>query len=310
MIARPKISRNEWKTAEIGASEVGNVALLSCPGDDVRLVARADLGPVVGRVAGAVEGRRRRVGRAHEDDAVAPLREAPQREAEPLAREAPQKEHDRRRRRAAQRVVEHVDEDGAAVVAVRARVDELHAAVLEPRADAAVDGRAVAVGPRDVDAPVERRDAPLRAAPAVGARGPAAREVPEDGARAAVARPRPVAARLPAPEAGHVGRRQGHRAPQAAAHLAAAHLAAPAPPGGQAPRRSGQPRRRRRPAGQGRREARRRRTARRRLAGPLPHEGPAAAPGGRRITGIHAGRRARRPAAPRSVKSSGSWLKL
>ena len=32
MIARPKISRNEWKTAEKGAFEVGNVALLCCPG--------------------------------------------------------------------------------------------------------------------------------------------------------------------------------------------------------------------------------------------------------------------------------------
>ena len=31
MIARPKISRNEWETAEIGAFEVGNFALLSCP---------------------------------------------------------------------------------------------------------------------------------------------------------------------------------------------------------------------------------------------------------------------------------------
>ena len=29
MIARPKISRNEWKTAETGAFEVGHVALLS-----------------------------------------------------------------------------------------------------------------------------------------------------------------------------------------------------------------------------------------------------------------------------------------
>ncbi|KAH8083923.1 hypothetical protein JL720_8164 [Aureococcus anophagefferens] len=34
MIARPKISRNERKTTEIGAFEVGNFALLSCPGDD------------------------------------------------------------------------------------------------------------------------------------------------------------------------------------------------------------------------------------------------------------------------------------
>ena len=33
MIARPKVSRNEWKPAERGAFEVGNFALLSCPGD-------------------------------------------------------------------------------------------------------------------------------------------------------------------------------------------------------------------------------------------------------------------------------------
>ena len=32
MIARPKISRNEWKLAELGAFEVGNFAPLSCPG--------------------------------------------------------------------------------------------------------------------------------------------------------------------------------------------------------------------------------------------------------------------------------------
>ena len=32
MIARPKISRNAWKPAERGAFEVGNFALLSCPG--------------------------------------------------------------------------------------------------------------------------------------------------------------------------------------------------------------------------------------------------------------------------------------
>ena len=32
MIARPKISRNEWKMAEIGAFEVGNFALFCCPG--------------------------------------------------------------------------------------------------------------------------------------------------------------------------------------------------------------------------------------------------------------------------------------
>ena len=32
MIARPKISRNEWKLTEIGASKVGNFAPFSCPG--------------------------------------------------------------------------------------------------------------------------------------------------------------------------------------------------------------------------------------------------------------------------------------
>ena len=32
MITRPRISQNEWKTTEIGASKVGNFALFSCPG--------------------------------------------------------------------------------------------------------------------------------------------------------------------------------------------------------------------------------------------------------------------------------------
>ena len=40
MIARPKISRNEWKTTEIGAFEVGNFALFSCPGAERRERAR------------------------------------------------------------------------------------------------------------------------------------------------------------------------------------------------------------------------------------------------------------------------------
>jgi hypothetical protein len=40
MIARPKISRNEWKPAEIGAFEVGNFAPLSCPGTGARTSAR------------------------------------------------------------------------------------------------------------------------------------------------------------------------------------------------------------------------------------------------------------------------------
>ena len=36
MIARPKISRNEWKMAERGAFEVGNFAPLSCPGANIK----------------------------------------------------------------------------------------------------------------------------------------------------------------------------------------------------------------------------------------------------------------------------------
>ena len=47
MIARPKISRNEWKMTEIGASKVGNFAPFSCPGSgstvwDLRFVAAPD----------------------------------------------------------------------------------------------------------------------------------------------------------------------------------------------------------------------------------------------------------------------------
>ena len=33
MIARPKMSQNEWKTTEIRASKVGNFSPFSCPGD-------------------------------------------------------------------------------------------------------------------------------------------------------------------------------------------------------------------------------------------------------------------------------------
>ena len=40
MIARPKISRNEWKTIEIGAFEVGNFALFSCPGRETAKLQR------------------------------------------------------------------------------------------------------------------------------------------------------------------------------------------------------------------------------------------------------------------------------
>ena len=43
MIARPKISRNEWKPAEIGAFEVGNFALFCCPGGDAAPLAAVEL---------------------------------------------------------------------------------------------------------------------------------------------------------------------------------------------------------------------------------------------------------------------------
>ena len=46
MIARPNISQNEWKTAEIGASEVGNFALLCCPERRERHADAVDLGAV------------------------------------------------------------------------------------------------------------------------------------------------------------------------------------------------------------------------------------------------------------------------
>ena len=36
MIARPKMSQNEWKTTEIRASKVGNFSPFSCPGDELR----------------------------------------------------------------------------------------------------------------------------------------------------------------------------------------------------------------------------------------------------------------------------------
>ena len=34
MIARPKMSQNEWKTTEIQASKVGNFSPFSCPGEE------------------------------------------------------------------------------------------------------------------------------------------------------------------------------------------------------------------------------------------------------------------------------------
>ena len=60
MIARPKISRNEWNTAERGAFEVGHVALFSCPGDHQDLVRVGLVGHEAPRVVEvAVEHARR-----------------------------------------------------------------------------------------------------------------------------------------------------------------------------------------------------------------------------------------------------------
>ncbi|KAH8070241.1 ATPase [Aureococcus anophagefferens] len=53
MIARPKISRNEWKMAERGAFEVGNFALLSCPGPADPTAVRQ-----LARLADALDGAR------------------------------------------------------------------------------------------------------------------------------------------------------------------------------------------------------------------------------------------------------------
>ena len=88
MIARPKISRNEWKPAEIGAFEVGNFALFCCPAVDVVVVEVGDDRPPreaqeeaplraqryvrrrvdVARVAGVAERRRRRAARVVDDE--------------------------------------------------------------------------------------------------------------------------------------------------------------------------------------------------------------------------------------------------
>ena len=61
MIARPKISRNEWKPAELGAFEVGNFALLSRPGrrlpEAAHLRVRAAREPVHGGGGGRPPGR-------------------------------------------------------------------------------------------------------------------------------------------------------------------------------------------------------------------------------------------------------------
>ena len=60
MITRPKISRNEWKTTEIGAFEVGNFATFSCPAGDLGLaglvVEDEDVAGDLGAVGGDGQG--------------------------------------------------------------------------------------------------------------------------------------------------------------------------------------------------------------------------------------------------------------
>ena len=54
MIARPKMSQNEWKTTEIRASKVGNFSPFSCPGpkaDVLKLLDRVDVWKRTGKLA-------------------------------------------------------------------------------------------------------------------------------------------------------------------------------------------------------------------------------------------------------------------
>jgi hypothetical protein len=128
MIARPKISRNERKTAERGAFEVGNVALFCCPDDRLvrgapRLAAR-DLGRQVrpafaharqhalGAVARHGEGVEAQRGRRPEDVAADAVLEPAVRAAGAEVEDAP----DRRQ------VVEHAPQPRAQPDAARREV--------------------------------------------------------------------------------------------------------------------------------------------------------------------------------------------
>ena len=63
MIARPKLSRNEWKPTEIGAFEVEMFAAFSCPVRD-----SVDVGPDDARAAGDGAARARAAADDGEDD--------------------------------------------------------------------------------------------------------------------------------------------------------------------------------------------------------------------------------------------------
>ena len=53
MVARPKMSQNEWKPTEIRASKVGNFSPFSCPGGEALGRERAELAAGLGEGAGA-----------------------------------------------------------------------------------------------------------------------------------------------------------------------------------------------------------------------------------------------------------------
>ena len=152
MIARPKISRNEWKTTEMGAFEVGNFALFSCP--EPRLGERAVLPPVL-----LLLGLLRRVRRLALPEHVGPGQQAPPEVAAaagevvgPVRRRA---RHGPQRRLAARRV----RRDGLDVPRREGDLEERpagrHDVALVPdeRAAAVVEGhprRVAARGPRRV----------------------------------------------------------------------------------------------------------------------------------------------------------------
>jgi hypothetical protein len=78
MIARPNISRNEWKTAETGAFEVGHVALSCRPGADRAAVAVREGHEIRRAVAVAAKGRVGALGHGAEGAPVLAVDERPQ----------------------------------------------------------------------------------------------------------------------------------------------------------------------------------------------------------------------------------------
>ena len=122
MIARPKISQNEWKTAEKGAFEVGNCALLSCPVRDL------------GRLHAVVDELRLPRPAEEHGHVVAEVLRAPLRRALELARGRRAKDHDvpaagPRAGAAAGAQRRELGEGAAAALAAEHVVDEGHEGV-------------------------------------------------------------------------------------------------------------------------------------------------------------------------------------